>query len=821
MSELSVKFAQWLADGEPAIHRADRDLRTPGAFTSVQWNKLVTLVRGQTMNAVADELEAAGRKRVGQTAPAKDVKSWKQVAARNFFLWLPAELQDVITEAGPAMRSGVIDAASAKLLGVSWEPAPVAMASSSSAACWPEDVSQSAPAMSSKWERHKLVNDLVGRILADTQSVEDAQAVLTTLQSRLEKQNPLFRKDLEACKCCERVAPALCAYRETLSGSTLQQFDETVTVRVAKNRRKVRSWGLPISAEKWRKATAKSSGLVKPRGRPSKVNDPEIVKQVVDCIMAHSQESSVWLKSEKCNARMLTSSLLRAYWDSNMVSVVAWKQFHAIVRKHCKWATKLTRRTDYCDYCHLFHTSIEPGMMKLMRSAQKSLVGLMPDYFSKLLQVEGATHLEQLEAMMRYINRHADLQKNAREQALTRKVRQELFQLEAKICHQMSWELQVAKSYHWHWLASQRQSQAMRKELDNLSDNQVLLWSDYKQNLTVPLAHTETGDMFYGTSRMEMTCWGCLIFQKEGSRLMTRNVIILSSIIEHSALVSNLLYLEAAKQIANLTGVSKILVWSDCGPHYKGYDHVAGWIGNWVEAVPPRSVKLSFFAEKHGKGQVDGLFGQVEGWLKNYLKKPGRQISTIDDMESVLRSEAARATKLDATMQYIVVRWEAEHKPPGAWVLPQPEFQISKTYCLHLMPGNPTLRIRNTSLLDRTFSDVDGQKVAKTYPKVELADIADPTWRRGFFSNTRWDRKAPKRGETDAIVSRYEEHQRRKMPTPNLEDDWERAARKQASKLLRRREKWAHMKKATLKEESSSSSSSSSSESSEGSTEAD
>lgn len=28
------------------------------------------------------------------------------------------------------------------------------------------------------------------------------------------------------------------------------------------------------------------------------------------------------------------------------------------------------------------------------------------------------------------------------------------------------------------------------------------------------LAHTQLGDMFYGTSRMELTCWGCLAFEK-------------------------------------------------------------------------------------------------------------------------------------------------------------------------------------------------------------------------------------------------------------------------------------------------------------------
>ena len=226
---------------------------------------------------------------------------------------------------------------------------------------------------------------------------------------------------------------------------------------------------------------------------------------------------------------------------------------------------------------------------------------------------------------------------------------------------------------------------------------------------------------------------------------------------------------------------------------------------------------LSFFGEKHGKGQVDGLFGQIEGWIKKYLQKPGSRIATLDEMEQVLRDEATRATKLDAANPYIVLRWEPEMKPTSAWTLPTREFQISKTYCLHLRPGNPAIRIRNTSIVDHTFTDMVGQgSPPRTYPKVEQDAITDRGWRRGYFSNTRWDRKAPQRGETDAVLNRYEEHKRRNMKAPNLETEWEHTAKRRASRLLRRRAKWKLMKDAATSkdnppEEPSDSSSSSSS----------
>ena len=348
--------------------------------------------------------------------------------------------------------------------------------------------------------------------------------------------------------------------------------------------------------------------------------------------------------------------------------------------------------------------------------------------------------------MRRFIHTHAGSHRLQRDRDLTRQQRLDLHELEAQVCHRMSWELQVAESYRWHKLIAHRQKQTFEKHLQELKPNQILLWSDYKQNLTIPMAHTETGDMFYGTRRMEMTCWGCIIFRKLGGNLHIKHVIVLSSIIEHSTLVSNLLYKEATKQIEDFDSVTEIIAWSDCGPHYKSYDHCAGWTGDFVEAPPNRTVLLCVFGEKHGKGQVDGLFGEVEGWLGDFLKKKGSRIATVDEMEKVLHSCASRADNQTSRGQYAVVRWEPERKPIGQRVLPKPEFQISKTYCLQIHPGNPRLHICSTLMEDHTLADTYGQRPLKSFPKVEWERIADREWRRGyFFQYTVEPREAEKR----------------------------------------------------------------------------
>ena len=62
---------------------------------------------------------------------------------------------------------------------------------------------------------------------------------------------------------------------------------------------------------------------------------------------------------------------------------------------------------------------------------------------------------------------------------------------------------------------------------------------------------------------MEMTCWGYLLFQKAGDQLHTKHILVLSSIIEHTVLVPNLLYAEVAKHIDNLLDIGEVLAWSD------------------------------------------------------------------------------------------------------------------------------------------------------------------------------------------------------------------------------------------------------------------
>ena len=80
----------------------------------------------------------------------------------------------------------------------------------------------------------------------------------------------------------------------------------------------------------------------------------------------------------------------------------------------------------------------------------------------------------------------------------------------------------------------------MQERID-LAVGNVLLWFDWMQNLTTPMANVETGSMFYGQARMEMSFFDCLAYQSfsADSDVQVKHYVFISPIIEHTALFSD------------------------------------------------------------------------------------------------------------------------------------------------------------------------------------------------------------------------------------------------------------------------------------------
>lgn len=64
--------------------------------------------------------------------------------------------------------------------------------------------------------------------------------------------------------------------------------------------------------------------------------------------------------------------------------------------------------------------------------------------------------------------------------------------------------------------SAERLRESVRQERDQLPVGHVLVWFDWMQNVTLPLAHIELGDMFYGTDRMSNSVFGAYVLQNHG-----------------------------------------------------------------------------------------------------------------------------------------------------------------------------------------------------------------------------------------------------------------------------------------------------------------
>ena len=155
------------------------------------------------------------------------------------------------------------------------------------------------------------------------------------------------------------------------------------------------------------------------------------------------------------------------------------------------------------------------------------------------------------------------------------------------------------------------------------------------------MAHTETAHMFYGNERMSINVLGVLIIQNHGNGrgITIKNVAMVSDIIDSDTKAAAMFLVHSRQWVENIDSVKHISMWSDCGPHFRAFDHIGYCFKSWY--VPFHcDMRIAFFGEKHGKGLVDALFAQVRAWIRLSILKPGVVLKHIDGLVTALREGA-------------------------------------------------------------------------------------------------------------------------------------------------------------------------------------
>jgi hypothetical protein len=270
-----------------------------------------------------------------------------------------------------------------------------------------------------------------------------------------------------------------------------------------------------------------------------------------------------------------------------------------------------------------------------------------------------------------------------------------------------------------------------------------MVWYDWMANLSLPVAHVETTDQFYGTDRMGLSVFGVVIEQYHGPARGTtlKYIVLVSQILDHTALFSGVMLDRVKEFIEDLPSVKHISFWCDCGPHFRAWEHLAYLQKSWFE-VYNCVVRLNFFAEKHGKGLVDSLFGHVRRWLRTRLLTPGTLVKVVEELAAVFEKGATVDMQMDPPPhgpEYHVRVVESAQKPATVYRLELKGVHLEKSYCFEVRPYSSV--VRTATWHNVVFSDLCGQPAEAMVAVVTETKLtpSERMWRRGHYGSMRWD----------------------------------------------------------------------------------
>ena len=266
--------------------------------------------------------------------------------------------------------------------------------------------------------------------------------------------------------------------------------------------------------------------------------------------------------------------------------------------------------------------SLPRKMRTFIEQMREDLSNMYDKYFQHLDSKGGvdAGPAELCKAYSVYLNQHTQKYRSELKAAGKKKGRDLIFDLhekEAKYEHELRWLSQLVGAYQFHKKTAAMQADEARKQISELRKGEAVIWADWKQNLTLPICHMETGDQFWAQARAECSLLGiCLYIGQESGPPRKKSILFVSDIIEHTALAAGL-QLELIKaDLGPMHQYKHLRFWYDCGPHYRTVEMLAFLQQDWSKKHKLPLVTCNYFVEKHGKGDVDAFFSVVNTWVQ-------------------------------------------------------------------------------------------------------------------------------------------------------------------------------------------------------------
>ena len=583
----------------------------------------------------------------------------------------------------------------------------------------------------------------------------------------------------------------------------------------------------------------------KPRGRPSKVNNMELVRKVESVLAQFSQPSSRlswnaqqkdWVLAPRLNLRKIFKfSMIQGLeyvtsscWSRIFIALVVslspvcmnsvlcpwflaciifpclswtamcfaltakvntltqdklfiWNQhseiqqdlslsvFHKIARRHLRHYKSADSINDYCIYCWDLKKKVMPQVTALLETVRKDLSELMEGYFTQWDSYEEACNLKErpglhLRELRHFIQHHCErapcsrhannafpcglLSLRTRGSGFQQRKRIDLHAAEATACLNLQQTSKLLDSYLFHRSANDFQKPLLSKLLEQPPGDSIVILSDFKELVTLPLRSVATGEEFFANARKEISVFGCIISERQSdtnATVLWTHVLIIADILDHTSCRASQCIEEALRQRRGSATLKTIHLISDAGPHFRSYEAV-----HYSCCVMPRKhnarVVVHFGVEKHFKSEADRLFALFEKYVKA-ARMQQKDLVEISHLCTFLRTYNASQRRSDPTSPVLVVLDGCRsQKVPLAERkrITFKHFHITRTYCLSSTPveGLNTSLNLGVRIFNHTYSNMVA--CVNLTPEACLEDSRDtaPVYRRGYWNETgrsRWD----------------------------------------------------------------------------------
>lgn len=327
----------------------------------------------------------------------------------------------------------------------------------------------------------------------------------------------------------------------------------------------------------------------------------------------------------------------------------------------------------------------------------------------------------------------------SREQGFTAVMRGELQDLECDICKELKSMSRLLDSYLHHRSANAHQKPLLKRLVDHPGFSSLTLLCDFKELMTLPILGKATGEAFFATANIEISCFGAVLSEhaatssEENPVVKKSYILILSDTLDHTCTRANHCIDICLDNVQFPQQYREINIISDAAGHFRGFESLY----HHMVHLPKQQkciVRCHYGCEKHMKAEADELFGWMEMAVKR-AKSLKCKIKTLTDLKAWIDSYSAELHKRDRTSPTIKVMVDTSPKPQYGrrLLVAKEDFFITRTYCLSAIPKDSPWLSYGVRVYNHVFSSRPASVDLTSSLSDEPAKDIDKPYRKGYY----------------------------------------------------------------------------------------